>query len=300
MLRNFDELCALAQVRGPIRVAVAAAQDAEVIAAIQAGIEAGLIDAILVGDQAAIGPMAEAAGISAQARIVHEPDMAKASLVAAGLVHDGEAQVLMKGLVNSSVFLRAALDPERGLRTGRQLSHLAAMEIPGEKKLAFFTDGGMNIAPGLEEKKLILGNALEALARMGVETPRVAVLCANEQVNPKMPATVDAQGLVQAWEAGAFGDCIVEGPIAMDVALSPAAARHKGIQSRVSGDVDLFLAPNIEAGNMITKVLLHFAAAKFAGVVLGASHPIVLVSRADTAEAKFNAIAMAALLSSRG
>jgi len=299
MLRNFDELSALAQVRGPIRVAVAAAQDAEVMAAVRDAIEAGLIDAILVGDEAAIAPMAEAAGITGRVRIVHEPDLARASLLAAGFVHDGEAQVLMKGLVNSGVFLRAALDPERGLRSGGLLSHLAAMEIPGEKKLAFFTDGGMNIAPGLAEKKQILANALAALARMGVETPRVAVLCANEQVNPKMPATVDAKALVDAWEAGSFPDCIVEGPIAMDVALSPAAARHKGLESRVSGDVDLFLAPNIEAGNMITKVLLHCTASKFAGVVLGASHPIVLVSRADTAEAKFNAIAMAALLSRR-
>ena len=294
MIRNFNELAALARTRGLIKVAVAVAQDAEVMEAIQAGIQAGLIEAILVGDRALILPMAEALGI--QARIIDEPDPAKACLLAAGLVHDGEAQVLMKGLANSAVFLKAALDPERGLRTGRLLSHLVALEIPGEKKLAFFTDGGMNIAPGLEEKKLILGNALAALVHMGVEAPRVAVLCANEQVSPKMQATVDAQGLVEAWRAGAFPDCIVEGPIAMDVALSPEAARHKGIQSRVSGDVDLFLMPNIESGNMVTKALLHATSSKFAGVVLGATHPMVMVSRSDNAEAKLNAIAMAALL----
>jgi len=297
MPSTFKELAALARIRGPVMVAVAAAQDAEVMDAIQAGLDAGLIEAILVGDQALINPLLGERGLAGRVRVLHEEDMAKASLLAAGLVHDGEAQVLMKGLVNSAVFLRAALDPERGLRTGRLLSHLAAMEIPGEKKLAFFTDGGMNIAPGPEEKKVILGNALDALHKMGVAEPKVALLCANEQVSPRMPATVDAQLLVEAWKAGEFPGCVVEGPIAMDVALSPAAARHKGIESRVSGEVDLFLMPNIESGNMVTKALLHCTGATFAGVVLGATHPMVMVSRSDTAEAKYNAIAMAALLS---
>ena len=296
MLRSFKDVLDSAKGRGPIRVAVAAAQDPEVMEAIQAGIQANLIEAILVGDASLIGPMAKALGITAQVRIVHEMDMAEASLLAAGCVRNGEAQVLMKGLVNSSTFLKAALDAERGLRSGRLLSHLVAMEIPGAPKLSFFTDGGMNIAPNLEEKKQILANAVEAMIQMGVEVPRVAVLCANEQVSPKMQATVDAQALVEAWEAGAFPDCIVEGPIAMDVALSPLAAQHKGLHSQISGDVDLFLMPNIEAGNMVTKVLLHYTASKFGGVIVGATHPIVMVSRSNTAADKLNAIAMAALV----
>jgi phosphate butyryltransferase len=212
------------------------------------------------------------------------------------MVRDGEAQVLMKGLVNSAVFLKAALDAERGLRAGRLLSHLAALETPGRPKLEFYTDGGMNIAPSLDDKRAILGNALDALARMGVAGPRVAVLCANEQVSPRMPATVDAQALVQEWQAGAFPGCVVEGPIALDVALSVEAARHKGLQSQVSGDVDLFLVPSIEAGNLVTKGMVYYAKSKFAGVILGATHPMVLVSRSDPAEAKLNALAMAALL----
>jgi len=296
MLRNMEGLAAAARSRGPIQVAVAAAQDAELLEGIQAGIRAGLITAVLVGDKALISPLVDKLEIGAQSRIVHEADMDKASLVAAGLVRDGEAQVLMKGLVNSAVFLKAALDPVRGLRTGRLLSHLAALEVPGERKLGFYTDGGMNIAPDLEAKKLILANALDALARLGVATPKVAVLTANEQVSPKMPATLDARALVEAWEAGAFPGCVVEGPIAMDVALSPEAAHHKGLHSAVSGDVDIFLMPGIEAGNMVTKALIHYAGARFAGVVLGATHPIVLGSRADPAEAKFNALAMAALM----
>jgi phosphate butyryltransferase len=296
MYRNFQELFEAARTRGPIRVAVAVAQDPDVLEAIQRGIQAELLEAVLVGDEAIIRPLTETLGITGQVRIIHETDPAAASLLAAGCVRDGAAQVLVKGLVNSSVFLRAALDAERGLRTGRLLSHLAAMEVPGSAKLGFYSDGGMNIAPGLEEKKTILANALEALVRLGIDCPKVAVLCANEQVSAKMPATVDAQALVAAWERGELGPCTVEGPIALDVALSPAAARHKGIQSRVAGDVDLYLMPNIEAGNMVTKALLHFTAAKFAGVILGASRPIVMGSRADPAEAKLNAIAMAALL----
>jgi len=294
MLRDYEELRTAAKGRGRVRVAVAAAQDREVMEAVQAATRAGLIEAVLVGDEAVIRPWAEELEIAA--RIIHEPDLAGASLLAAGLVRDGEAQVLMKGLVNSAIFLKAALDPGRGLRTGRLLSHLAALETPGRPKLEFLTDGGMNIAPGLDEKRQILGNALEALARMGIAVPKVALLCANEQVSPRMPATVDAQALVREWQAGAFPPCVVEGPIALDVALSPEAARHKGIQSQVSGDVDLFLVPSIEAGNLMAKGMVYYAKAKFAGVILGASHPMVLVSRADPAEAKLNALAMAALL----
>jgi phosphate butyryltransferase len=296
MLRNFQELRAAAKGRGTVRVAVAAAQDREVMEAIQAGIQAGLIEAVLVGDKSLIAPWVQELGLAGRVELVHEPDLGQASLLAAGLVRDGEAQVLMKGLVNSSVFLRAALDPERGLRSGRLLSHLAVLETPGRKKLEFYTDGGMNIAPGLEEKRSILGNALAALARMAIATPKVAVLCANEQVSPKMPATVDAQALVQDWQAGRFPDCVVEGPIALDVAISPEAARHKNLQSQVSGDVDIFLVPSIEAGNLVTKGMVYYAQAKFAGVILGASHPMVMVSRSDPAEAKLNALAMAALL----
>jgi len=292
MLRNYQEMRAAAQGRGPATVAVAAAQDREVLEAVQAAIRAGLAQAILVGDEAQIGPLAKAAGLDPKVPVIHEPDMAQASLKAAALVREGQAQVLMKGLVNSAVFLKAALDAERGLRTGRLLSHLAAFEVPGRAKLEFLTDGGMNIAPGLEEKRQILANALDALARMGVAEPKVAVLSANEQVSPKLQSSVDAKAIADAPPPG----CVLEGPIALDVAVSPEAARHKGIPSQVSGDVDLYLVPTIEAGNLMTKGMVYYARSKFAGVILGATHPMVLVSRADNAEAKLNALAMAALL----
>jgi phosphate butyryltransferase len=299
VFQNFEQVVKAARELGRVTVAVAAAQDAEVIEAIKLAGELGLVNAILVGDAESIRPMAQSVGLPAETRIIHEPDVDQAALKAVELVHNGEAQVLLKGLINSSNFLRAALNPERGLRSGRILSHLAVFEIPGEKKLAFHVDGGMNIAPTLIEKKEILISAVEALHKMGIEKPNVAALTANELVNPKMPATLDAKSLVEMWQAGEFPSCVVEGPIAMDVAASSAAAHHKGISSQIAGNVDIFLVPDIEAGNMVGKTLVCYAKAKMAGVILGATHPIVLVSRSDNAESKVNSLALACLLASR-
>lgn len=299
MLTNFKKVIEEAKKLGLVTVSVAAAQDREVLEAIKDANQLGLIKAILVGDENQIKTLFDELGLSTCAAIIHEPDMDKAALKAAELVHNGEAQILMKGLINSSNFLRAALDKEVGLRSGKILSHFAAFEIPGEKKLAFHSDGGMNISPTLEEKKQILVNAVEALNTMGIKKPNVAVLTANEQVNPKMPATVDAKALEDMWKNGEFPPCVVEGPIAMDVAASKEAAKHKGIESKIAGDVDFFLVPSIEAGNMVGKTLVNYAKARIAGVILGASNPIVMVSRSDNAEAKVNSIALACLMTKR-
>ncbi|MCF8199037.1 MAG: phosphate butyryltransferase [Sulfuritalea sp.] len=293
--QRLDAIVAEAVKRGPVTVAFAAAQDRSVIKAAKAATELGLIRAVLVGDELAIRALAAEENFGS-ARIIDEPDVDRAALKAVELVSRGEASVLVKGQINSSNFLKAALNPDCGLRSGKILSHLAAFEIPGERKLAFHTDGGMVINPDLEDKKRILQNSLEALDCIGLDRPKVAVLTANEQVNPRMPATIDAQVLVELWQQGFFPPCIVEGPIAMDVAASAEAAKQKGIHSQIAGEVDLFLLPSIEAGNLVGKTLLHYAKAKMAGVILGATHPIVLVSRSDDAEAKLNSIALACLL----
>jgi len=295
VLQSFSEVVKQAQQLGKVTVSVAAAQDKDVLLAIKAAIEQGLIEAILVGDAGMIKPMAAEIGLPVSVAIIDEPDLDQAALAAVTLVSQGRAQILMKGLINSSNFLRAALNAESGLRTGNILSHFAAFEIPGEKKLVFHVDGGMNIAPNLQEKKEILISAIEVLRVMGINTPKVAVLTANEQVNPKMPATIDAKALADMGTAGLLPPCIIEGPIAMDVAASAEAAKHKGIESEIAGDVDIFLVPTIEAGNMVGKTLVHYAKAKIAGMILGATNPIVMVSRADTAESKLNSIALACL-----
>ncbi len=296
MYRNYQEIRERVKGGGPVTVSVAVAQDREVLAALKMAAQEGIAKAILVGNEAEIRPLLKVVGLPEDTPIVHESDAAKAALKAVSLVRRGEAQVLMKGLINSSDFLRAVLNQEEGLRTGRLLSHLGAFEVPGQEKLLFVSDGGMNIAPGLKEKKDILVNAMLALQGMGIAEPRVALLTANEMVNPKMIATVDAQTLAEMAAAGELPNGVIEGPIALDVAFSPEAAGHKGISSRISGQVDLYLVPTIEVGNVLGKSLIYFAGAKMAGVILGATHPIVMTSRAETPEGKLNSIAMACLM----
>ena len=300
MLRSFKELLNRARRYGRVTVSVAAAQDRDALAAVKAAVEEGLINAILVGDIAAIRPMLSDIGLPAETSLVHAPDVRQAALAATSLVRAGKAQVLMKGLVNSGDFLRAVLNEEVGLRTGRLLSHLSAYEIPGGEKIVFHTDGGINIAPTLAEKKDILVNALMALAALGIERPNVAVLAANEVVSAKMPVTLDAKALADMGRRGELPLCVIEGPVSMDVALSAEAAAHKSIPSSVAGKVDLFVVPSIEAGNLLSKALIFYAGFKNAGVVLGATHPVVMVSRADSAEAKLHSIALACCLAWAG
>jgi phosphate butyryltransferase len=297
MLCSFAEVLDRAIKCGQKVVSVAAAQDKEVLEAIKAARDIGLADAILVGDETLIRALLPEVGLPSDMRIVHEPDAKQAALKAVSFVRKGEAQVFVKGLMNSGVFLKAALNAEVGLRTGRQLSHLAAFEVPNGKKVIFFADTGITILPTLEEKIDILTNSLIALKALGIEHPKVAILTANEMVNPKMPATVDAKALVDLQATGQyFQGCTMEGPISADVAFDPEAAVRKGLTSQIAGDVDLFIFPSVEAGNICSKALSHFANFKFSGVVIGATRPSVLVSRADSAETKLNSIALACLI----
>ncbi len=299
MLRSFDEMIAAARRIGPVTLSVAAAHDAEVLRTVKAACDMGLAEAILVGDAPKIGALAAEVGLPDRMKVIHRPDAAEAALAAVALVRSGEAQVLLKGLLNTADYLRAVLNPESGLRTGRVLSHFGAYQVPHGERLMFFTDTGINVAPDLKQKKDILANAIDALKAIGIDKPKVAILAANELVNPKMPATVDAKALADLYTADACFNGIVEGPISMDVALDRNAAVHKGIASAIAGDVDLFVFPNIEAGNLMSKALIHFAGFKFAGIVLGAAQPITLVSRADDAECKLNSLALACLVAAR-
>lgn len=291
MIKSYADMMERVAAGAPVRVAVAGEADGEVLAALDAA--RGLAEPVLVGDEGAIAALLPA-GL-AGARVVHAADEAAAAHTAAALVAAGEAGVLMKGSLNTSVFLRGAL---AHLRAGGLLSHLAAFELPGAEKLVFHTDGGMNVAPGLEDKRRILDNAVAALGRLGYGTINVALLAANERVDEKMPATVDAAAL--AGQAANFPGCVLEGPVALDVAVSPSAAAHKGIQSHVSGRVDLFLMPNIETGNALGKALIYYGGARMAGVVLGAARPIVLTSRAEDAAGKLHSLALACLLGRDG
>jgi phosphate butyryltransferase len=275
-------------------MSVAVAQDRDVLEAVYKASAVARVQPILFGDGREIERLKREIGYTGECKTIDEPDDIAAVRAAVKSVHDGEADVLMKGQVNTSDYLRAVLDKDGGLRSGRMLSHMAAFEIPGRGRMLFVSDGGFNIAPGLDEKKEILKNALGALRKMGYERPNVAILTANEQVNEKAIATVHADEIARLASSGEFGDCEVEGPIAFDVAISRDAACHKRIDSKIAGDVDLIIVPAIEVGNVLGKCLSILVGAKMSGVVLGASAPIVLTSRSEDAESKLNSILLAA------
>lgn len=297
MYHNFLQLRGALEHRPPVKVSVAVAQDEEVIQTIKVAHFLGFAAATLVGDRDKIMELMERKGFTAPVEIIHEKDEFQAALIASKLVRDAKADVLMKGLINTTHFLKAVLDETAGLRTDRLLSHFSAFESPDHSKIMFYTDGGLNTFPDLQDKIQILRNGLEALHRIGIETPKVAALAANEVVNAKMQATLDARELSLMYQRGELPQCILEGPVTIDVAFSKEAAKRKGIISAISGDVDLLLMPNIEAGNMVGKTLMFYAHAKMAGLVLGGSRPIVLASRAANAEEKLNSLALACLMS---
>ncbi|MEG2221463.1 MAG: phosphate acyltransferase [Oscillospiraceae bacterium] len=294
MLKDFKDLLAQAKSEPARTVSVAVAQDEAVLTAVRDAAELGFIRPVLVGDGAKIEEISKKIGLSG-CRVVDCPDEAEAVKTAVTLVRNHEADVLMKGLLNTAVYMRGLLNKEYGLRTGRLLSLLAVYELPFYHKLLYCSDSGINVAPNVEQKQDILTNALLAMGNLGLSNPKVALLTANEMVDPKVVSTVDAAELVARVAAGKIPPCIAEGPIAFDVAFDASAAAHKGIASQIAGDPDLLLFPNIEAGNILGKSWLQFCGAKWAGIILGAAAPAILGSRSDTPEIKINSIAMACL-----
>ncbi|MDK2824520.1 MAG: phosphate butyryltransferase [Clostridia bacterium] len=277
-------------------IAVAVAQDEEVLKAIKGAKELGLAEPILIGDEKAIREAATNVGLSLDGvRIEHETKLDLAAKKAVSLVSSGQANIVMKGLIGTSPFLKAVLDKEVGLRTDKILSHVAVFEIPGYDRLLVITDAAMNIAPGLNDKVKIINNALVVTRSLGIEKAKVAPVCAVETVNPDMPATIDAAALTLMSERGQIEGAIIDGPLALDNAISLEAAKHKGITSPVAGHADILLCPDIEAGNMTYKALVYLGNAEVAGVIIGAKAPVVLTSRADTYISKLNSIALSLL-----
>jgi len=281
------------------RVAVAAAADHTVVEAVKLAREATIAEATLVGDEPRIRELADQAGLAlGKDDVVNEPAPERAAMRAAELVSTGKADVMMKGHIHTDDFLRGVLDKQVGLRTGYRMSHIFACEMPGYDRLIMVTDSGMNIAPDLEAKAEIILNADYFCDVIGIPEPRVACLAAVELLNPAMSATVDATCLAKMADRRQYAPhCIVDGPFAFDNAMSLAAAKHKKIGGPVAGLADVLLVPDIEAGNILTKSFVYAAGAKVAGVVIGASAPVVLTSRADSPESKFYSIAAAVLTS---
>lgn len=278
------------------RLAVAAAEDGDVLSAVCQAARMSLVEPVLIGDEQAIRAIAREAGLSLEGcQLLHEPDHRQAAERAVALAKAGQVQAIMKGQLHSSVLMKAILNKETGIRSRSVLSHVGIIQCPKFDRLLFLTDGAMCTYPDLEQKVAILQNAVELAHRMGVQMPKVACLSAVETVNPKMQPTLDAAALALMNQRGQITGCLVDGPLALDNALSMEAVKHKKVLSpvEVRGNADILLVPSIESGNMLLKASRYLADCQTVGLVTGAKVPVIMCSRADTAANKLLAIACA-------
>ncbi len=297
MITTLDGILEAVQEHPRQTVAVAAAESRSALEAVREARSRDLADAILIGDKARLEALAEEVGLGAEGlQIIHAPDDLTAARTACLAVRDGGAQILMKGQLHTDDFLRAVLDRDRGLRTETIMSHVFILETLSRGKLTLVTDGAMNIAPDLVGKAELILNAVYLANALGIEEPKVGVLAATEQINPKMPATLDAAALHAMEHRSQFPTCSVDGPLALDNAVSKEAAAIKGIPGEIAGDCDILVCPSIEAGNILCKTFAFLGNGRLAGVLVGAAAPVVLTSRADSAEAKLYSIAAAVLM----
>ena len=298
MSKNFDDILAKLKTAEKKKMSVAVAQDTHVLEAVKVAKERGIVDSILVGDKDEIEKKAAEVGMNlADYEIIDVKDTIEAARTAVSLVHDGKADIYMKGALESRDFLKSVLDKEVGLRTGRPLSHVCVFEIPGIDRLLFLTDVAFMPYPTLEDKKVIIEYTVDVARACGVECPKVAPLAAVEVVNPKMPETIEADELTKMNERGEIERCIVDGPLSLDLATVPEAAEHKGATGRkIVGDADVLLFPDIHAGNILYKGLVHFAKVKNGNLITGTAAPVILTSRSDSFEVKVNSLALGALV----
>ena len=300
MSRNFNDLFSKLKEIKTKKVAVAVAQDEPVLEAVKEANEKRIANAVLVGDKEKIQEIAKRIDMDlTKFEIMDVKDPKKATLEAVKLVSSGNADMLMKGLIDTATFLRSVLNKEVGLRTGKVMSHVSVFEIDGWNRLFFITDVAFNTYPELKDKVTIINNAVTVAHACGIERPKVGVVCPVEVVNPNMPSTVDAALLAKMSDRGQFKGCIVDGPFALDNAISLEAAKHKGVNGEVAGQADILMMPNIETGNVMYKTLTYFAPAKNGCILVGTSAPAILTSRADTFETKVNSIALAALVADK-
>lgn len=297
MIKSFEEVLKKVKSQQMKKVAVAVAQDEPVLQAIRDAKMQGIANAILVGNKEKIEEVAAKINMDLTGfDIIDEKDNKKAALKAVELVSTGKADMVMKGLVDTATFLRSVLNKEIGLRTGGLMSHVAVFEVPGYDRLIFITDVAFNMYPDLKAKIDIIKNAVKVANAASVDLPKVAPICAVEVVNQDMQATVDAAMLSKMSERGQIKGCIIDGPLSIDIAISPEAAAHKGVSGKVAGHADILLMPNIDAGNIMYKTLTYTTKSKNGGILVGTSAPVILTSRADSYETKMYSIALAALV----
>ena len=298
MSKTFEELVSKVSQFEMKKVAVAVAQDSAVLEAVRAAKDRKIADAILVGDKDKIEAVAKEINTDiSDFEIVDVKDDIEASLAAVKLVHDGKADMYMKGLISTKDFLKSVLNKEVGLRTGSALSHVCVFDVKGIDRLLFLTDVAFIPYPTLEDKVHIINNTLEITKACGIENPKVAPLAAVEVVNPKMPVTVEAAELTQMNKDGKITGCIVDGPLSLDLAIDAEAAKHKGATDRaIQGDADILLFPDIHAGNLVYKAMVHTAEVVNGNMLTGTKAPVILTSRSDSFEVKVNSLALGAVV----
>lgn len=297
MIKSFEQIIEKAKSLPSRKIAVVCPHDEEILLSLKLAAENGLGTPLLYGKSELIQSLIDKIGYQSPYEIIEFPTEEEAARAAVHAVSSGQADMLMKGLLPTSTFLKAVLHKDSGIKPTNLLSHICMSELPGKNRLIVVTDGGMNIKPTLEEKKGLIENAVSVLHKLDNPLPSVGVICAIEIENPKMPETVDAAQLAKWNKEGIIQDCTVEGPLALDNALSAEAAAHKGIASVIAGKTDILLVPDIASGNILGKSFIYIGRSKTAGIIIGASVPIIVTSRSDTNETKFHSIALAQAIS---
>ena len=301
VLKNFEELRGRARELGPKRVAVICAADEVALSAISRAVSLGIAEAVLVGNETEIREKASAAGeetVVGKASFVPAGEPEEAAAAAVSLVRKGEADILLKGHLRTDQLLKAVLDRENGLRTGRILSDVLLYEdtLTGERRLVGMTDGGLNVLPTLDQKKEIVESAIIVMRAIGIERPKIAIMSATEAVSDRLPSTVDAKKLTEMAAEGLFGLCDLYGPLALDNALLESAAAAKGIVNAVAGRADVMVVPNIEAGNLLGKGVKYLGGSQCGHVIMGASVPVLIPSRVENADDKLNAVSLGVII----
>jgi len=297
-IRNFEQLIEAALKRAPKRVAIVGAGQQQTLHAARLARGMGLARCILIDDRARLQTVAEGEGVDlAGMEIVEERDMVAAAYKAVAMVHAGEVDLVMNGRALPVELMKAALDKDKGLRIGKVISDVSIFEIPDFDRLIFVSDVAIVVSPNLAQKVAIVQNAIDTAIELGVEQPKVAILAATEMVNPEMPANMDAANLSKMSERGQIRGGLVDGPLALDNAISRKAADMKGIDSRVAGYADILITPDVESGNVLAKAIVYFAQGRMAAVVVGAKCPIVMPSRSDPPEQKLMSLALGVYLS---
>jgi phosphate butyryltransferase len=293
----FEEMVSVARQIGPVRIAVAGAHDPQVLAAVAQAQREGMIEATLAGDWPGIEAYSAQTGVDLTgATLFHEPDPLQAARRAVDLARTGRADVVVKGQIRTRDLLSVALNRHIGIRGRDLLSHVGIFELPGMDRLIYLSDSGVVVYPNVYQKLEIINNVVEVAHLFGVPEPKVAILAASETVHPKIPASIDALALSKMAEQGWVEGAVVDGPLGLDLAISPRAAELEESDSPVAGQADVLIVPNVEAGNIVAKGLLYFARARMAGLVVGAKVPIIISSRADSAETRYLSLAMAVIL----